>query len=216
MGALELAAVCIFGLFFFLLEEFRDSTGYAVTTVVVSVAICVAIAAALPWRRHKVASWCLLGGIQASLASILRPALVYGAPVLHLQGVDCFDRLGLDGVSYVLFAISGALAGRFIAAWDVRPHFRWLPLLGIVLGVLYHFKLAQGFWTAWPSVNGTMLFVAEFLAPTVYGFLMAMLAGKISERRNAYTQKHVGPRDRVGNKGGTLGNRLRAVMAGKK
>jgi len=32
----------------------------------------------------------------------------------------------------------------------------------------------------------------------------------------AYSDKHVGPRERVGNKGGTLGNRLRAVMAGKK
>ncbi|MCX5800888.1 MAG: hypothetical protein NTX17_05815 [Candidatus Eisenbacteria bacterium] len=35
-------------------------------------------------------------------------------------------------------------------------------------------------------------------------------------RAYAYTDKHVGPRERVGNKGGTLGNRLRAVMAGKK
>ena len=32
----------------------------------------------------------------------------------------------------------------------------------------------------------------------------------------AYMEKHVGPRGRVGNKGGTLGNKLRAVMAGKK
>jgi len=32
----------------------------------------------------------------------------------------------------------------------------------------------------------------------------------------ACTEKRVGPRERVGNKGGTLGNRLRAVMAGKK
>jgi hypothetical protein len=31
-----------------------------------------------------------------------------------------------------------------------------------------------------------------------------------------YTDKHVGPRERVGNKGGTLGNRLRVVMVGKK
>jgi hypothetical protein len=33
---------------------------------------------------------------------------------------------------------------------------------------------------------------------------------------HVYTNKHVGPRERVGNKGATLGNRLRAVMAGKK
>jgi len=38
------------------------------------------------------------------------------------------------------------------------------------------------------------------------------MAGKAAY---AYTEKHVGPRERVGNKGGTLGNRLRAMMAGK-
>jgi hypothetical protein len=32
----------------------------------------------------------------------------------------------------------------------------------------------------------------------------------------AYTDKHVGPRERVENKGGTLGNKLRAVMGEKK
>jgi hypothetical protein len=31
-----------------------------------------------------------------------------------------------------------------------------------------------------------------------------------------HIDKHVGPREKVGNKGGTLGNRLRTVMAGKK
>jgi len=41
-------------------------------------------------------------------------------------------------------------------------------------------------------------------------------AGELSRSAYAYAEKHVGPRERVGNKGGTLGNRLRAVMAGKK
>jgi hypothetical protein len=32
----------------------------------------------------------------------------------------------------------------------------------------------------------------------------------------AYTEKHVGPRECVGNKDGTLGNRLRALLVEKK
>jgi len=45
---------------------------------------------------------------------------------------------------------------------------------------------------------------------------LAALKASIGKVAYAYTDKHVGPRERVGNKGGTLGNRLRAVMAGKK
>jgi hypothetical protein len=45
---------------------------------------------------------------------------------------------------------------------------------------------------------------------------LAALKASIGKAAYAYTEKHVGPRERMGNKGGTLGNRLRAVMAGKK
>ena len=45
---------------------------------------------------------------------------------------------------------------------------------------------------------------------------LATLKASIGKAAYGYTDKHVGPRDRVGNKGGTLGNKLRAVMAGKK
>ncbi|MCX5800880.1 MAG: hypothetical protein NTX17_05775 [Candidatus Eisenbacteria bacterium] len=44
---------------------------------------------------------------------------------------------------------------------------------------------------------------------------LAALKASVNKAAYAYTDKHVGPRERVGNKGGTLGNRLRAVMAGK-
>jgi hypothetical protein len=43
---------------------------------------------------------------------------------------------------------------------------------------------------------------------------LAALKQSIGKAAYAYTDKHVGPRERVGNKGGTLGNRLRAVMGG--
>jgi len=45
---------------------------------------------------------------------------------------------------------------------------------------------------------------------------LATLKASVNKAAYAYTDKHLGPRERVGNKGGTLGNKLRAVMAGKK
>ncbi len=45
---------------------------------------------------------------------------------------------------------------------------------------------------------------------------LAALKTSVNKAAYAYTEKHVGPRDKVGNKGGTLGNRLRAMMAGKR
>ena len=49
----------------------------------------------------------------------------------------------------------------------------------------------------------------ELIAP-------AALKSSVSKVAYAYAEKHVGPREKVGNKGGTLGNRLRAVMAEKR
>lgn len=45
---------------------------------------------------------------------------------------------------------------------------------------------------------------------------LAAIKASIGKAAYAYADKHVGPRERVGNKGGTLGNRLRAVIAEKK
>jgi len=45
---------------------------------------------------------------------------------------------------------------------------------------------------------------------------LAALKASIGKAAYAFTDKHLGPRESVGNKGGTLGNRLRAVMAGRK
>jgi hypothetical protein len=45
---------------------------------------------------------------------------------------------------------------------------------------------------------------------------LAALKASVNKAAYAYTDKHVGPRERVGNKGGTLSNRLRAVLSEKK
>jgi len=44
---------------------------------------------------------------------------------------------------------------------------------------------------------------------------LAVLKASVGKAAYAYVEKNVGPREKVGNKGGTLGNRLRAMMAGK-
>lgn len=41
---------------------------------------------------------------------------------------------------------------------------------------------------------------------------LAALKASVNKAAYSYTDKHVGPREEVGNKGGTLGNRLRATM----
>ena len=43
----------------------------------------------------------------------------------------------------------------------------------------------------------------------------AALKESINKAAYAYTDKHVGPREKVGNKGGSLSNRLRAALAKK-
>jgi hypothetical protein len=48
------------------------------------------------------------------------------------------------------------------------------------------------------------------------GQSVATLAAERHRSACPYTDKHVGSRGRVGNQGGTLGNRLRAVLGEKK
>lgn len=45
--------------------------------------------------------------------------------------------------------------------------------------------------------------------------LNAALKASINKAAYAYTDKHVGPREKVGNKAGSLSNRLRAALAAK-
>ena len=41
------------------------------------------------------------------------------------------------------------------------------------------------------------------------------LSESVSKAAYAYTEKHIGPKEKIGNKGGGLGNRIRAVLAEK-
>jgi len=42
---------------------------------------------------------------------------------------------------------------------------------------------------------------------------LAALKESINKAAYAYTEKHLGPKEEIGNKGGSLSNRLRAVLA---
>jgi len=42
---------------------------------------------------------------------------------------------------------------------------------------------------------------------------LTTLKQSINKAAYAYTEKHIGPREKIGNKGGSLSNRLRAAMA---
>lgn len=138
-------------------------------------------------------TWTLAGATVAVVSAIVRPALVFGAPVLRLQGVDCFTLFGIQPTTYVLFALSGALAGcligrlsrlAVIARLDRDSEGDSLRVvktqtgirmaipgsLFVTLGVLYHFGVAQHFYTA-DLIPRAVLFVIEFFAPTCFAFL---------------------------------------------
>ena len=42
---------------------------------------------------------------------------------------------------------------------------------------------------------------------------LAALKASINKAAYAYTEKHLGPKEKIGNKGGSLSNRLREAMA---
>ncbi|MHC4236257.1 MAG: hypothetical protein ACYSUQ_14160, partial [Planctomycetota bacterium] len=157
MSAFELIGILALGLVFFLLEEFQYAFTYTLLTLAVSVLSGLALSRFVFHKRRPLFSWCILGACTAGLASILRPALVYGGYVSYLRGVDCFGRVGLDSLSYVLFVLSGAVAGSLVARHDPRGWHRALPLLGVAFGVLYSYKLAHGFWWSPLTINGALL-----------------------------------------------------------
>lgn len=117
-------------------------------------------------------AWALAGAFVAVLAAILRVAFAYGGLVADSAGVDCFATQGLHGYTYLLFALSGAVAGACIYWVGENPVFAALGVLGVVLGVLYHLKIAEGWWTGRVVVQ-QILFLGEFLAPAVFALVLA-------------------------------------------
>ncbi len=91
-----------------------------------------------------------------------------------MADVDCFASRGFNTNTYLLFFLSGLAAG--ILGWRVaqqQPAYRqpWdadsISVLAIALGVLYHLKVATGWWTR-EAIVQQILFAGEFLAPAAF------------------------------------------------
>ena len=103
----------------------------------------------------------------ALLAALIRLGLVFG-----LEIVSGSNLLATS----IVFLPSGAIAGLAVARLR-QDHWRMIgAIIGIAIGVLYHLQLAQG-WMSVEAVEGTMLFLMEFLGPTVFAVLTMLWFG---------------------------------------
>jgi len=162
----------IVGGFFEYCNDLISSWYYSVPTILISIALgFVVYRATLHFYENPYVVWAFTGGCVAFIAAVLRPGLVYGGFVRNLQGVDCFSLNGLQIWSYLLFVFSGEVAGIAIAKWHRQPLTFIAATTGIVLGVLFHYSVAQGWMTTqlYPRIA---LGGIEFLAPA--GFALAL------------------------------------------
>jgi len=63
------------------------------------------------------------------------------------------------------------------------------------------------------KADGGLRVTVEGRAETKEVIPTKVLKDSVTKAAYAYTDKHIGPKERVGNKGGSLSNRLRAVLA---
>jgi len=162
------------GLFVFFTEELIQSAEYSMPTVAVSLAIGI-LCLFITRRFGNYISLITTGSLVAAFTVAFRGAIVYGGLVTFLPGVDCFAIQTLQPHTYVLFALSGAFAGLTLTVFKKgRVWTHIIGILGIICGVLYHLKVAQGWWSVRPSVAGS-LFVGEFLAPSLFAVGLSWL-----------------------------------------
>ena len=155
------------GLFVFFTEELFQSAKYSMLTLAVSLVIGM-LSLVITRRFGKYISLIITGALVAVFTAAFRAAVVYGGFVTFIAGVDCFALRDLQLYTYVLFAFSGAFAGLILTLFkkgNLWTHL--IGILGITCGVLYHLKVAQGWWSARPLV-AIPLFVGEFLAPSFF------------------------------------------------
>ena len=155
------------GLLVFFTEELIQSAKYSFSTLAFSLTVGL-LSLVLTRRSGKHLSLIATGAIVGACTAIFRVTIVYGGFVTSLADVDCFASLNLGIHTYFLFALSGAFAG-FILTLSKKQS-RWIHvtgIMGIASGVLYHLKIAQGWWSAQLLV-AVPLFVGEFLAPTFF------------------------------------------------
>lgn len=171
MDLIELVITILLGYIFFLAEEFQHSLLVALCSVVFPCVITIPLSIFVFRKSISLLAFTAVTSSHLLLTALLRPGLVYGGVVWYLKGVDAFGMLGLNLWTYIIFTISGILPAYFIKRYDPGPGFRVFPIVLSAFGVLFTYKLAQGFWSRLPSLNGIILIVAEFTSPLVYAFV---------------------------------------------
>lgn len=101
-----------------------------------------------------------------------------GAVALRLDVADdihCFAMMEFQPISYVLFAMSDAVAGLSVVRWHLERGAALGATIGITLGVLYHYVVAAGPISVRP-VPRLLLFAFEFFLPTLLAHAIVVLA----------------------------------------
>lgn len=168
------------GFLVFITEELIQSALYSWPTIIVSVVVGGVALRVLLTRTPATVAWVVAGALVAGVTAVLRVGVVYGGYVSFLQGVDAFAIRHFHDYSYLLFLLSGGVAGVLLARHEgIGRIQRLLCVLGISLGVLYHLKVASGWMSMRPTVR-PFLFAGEFIAPAVFAYALGLLGRRRS------------------------------------
>jgi ankyrin repeat protein len=145
-----------------LLDELTSSWRYSIPTLALTVLFGVlAFLILRRFVRNRYCVWALTGAWIAFLVATIRIGLVFGIQVLGGSNLVTIC---------MIFIPSGAIAGLAVTRFQREGFAMFGAVIGIAIGVLYHLQLAQGWMSAQP-IEGTILFLMEFLGPTLFGVL---------------------------------------------
>lgn len=162
------------GFLVFITEELLQGALYSWPTIIVSVIAGMVVVRVLLIRTPATVAWVVTGALVAGLTAVVRVGVVYGGYVSFLQGVDAFAIRHLHDYTYLLFLLSGGVAGGLLARPEPTGGLqRVLCILGIALGVLYHLKVASG-WMSMRPVVRPFLFVGEFISPALFAYALGL------------------------------------------
>lgn len=163
------------GFLVFVSEELLQALLYSWPTIIAAVVAGTVVLRFALRRTTATAAWVMTGALVAGLTAVVRLGIAYGGYVSFLQGVHAFAIRDLHDHTYLLFLLSGGLAGGLLAQQEPAGSLRRvLGILGIALGVLYHLKVAEGWMSMRPIVR-PLLFAGEFIAPALFAYAMGLL-----------------------------------------
>ena len=165
------------GLLTLITEELLLPPLYAWEALVPSVILGIAVLRFLLPRTSVTVSWVTSGAVVAGMTSLVRVAVVFGRYVSFVQGADAFAIKDFHGYTYLLFVLSGGVAGALLARREpARSATRALALVGLSLGVLYHLKISQSWMFMYPTAR-SILFTGEFLSPAIFAYVFSLFGG---------------------------------------